>query len=289
MSSSRKPDPLTFEVSAWPALPRLKGLMVVGTDTGVGKTLIAGTIARCLLGRGRRVGVFKPAATGCRREGPELVSEDAAFLAAAAGSRQSQAEVAPLRFERATAPNVAAQWAGQNVDLEAMFAAWRRLEGQCDAVMVEGVGGLLCPISDDFWVIHLAKLLGLPVVIVARAGLGTINHTLLTLCAARQAGLRLAGVVINRYLLEPPHSPAGAGGRSQPIGPSSPLAEQGPADGAELAMFTNPEQIASRGSVPVLAIVPEDEESSVEKACIGSQTQFAISRVNWEDIAGLER
>ncbi|HOD82123.1 MAG: ATP-dependent dethiobiotin synthetase BioD 1 [Planctomycetes bacterium ADurb.Bin126] len=277
MSSSRKPDPLTFDVSAWPALPRLKGLMVVGTDTGVGKTLIAGTIARCLVGRGRRVAVFKPAATGCRCESGDLVSEDAAFLAAAARSSQALAQIAPLRYERATAPNVAAAWAGQPVDLEAMFAAYRRLEGQCDVVIVEGVGGILCPISDDFWVIHLARLLELPVVVVARAGLGTINHTLLTLHAARQAGLHLAGVVVNRYLLDPPA--AGLQG----------AAGAGPSDDAELAMFTNPEQIALRGGLGVLAIVPEDAESSVEKSCIGSETQFAIARVDWEAIAGLGR
>ena len=280
MSSSRRPDPLAFDVSAWPALPRLKGLMVVGTDTGVGKTLIAGAIARYLLGRGRRVEVFKPAATGCRHDREGLVSEDAEFLAAAAESRRMLAEIAPLRYSRATAPNVAAQWAHQTVDLEAMFASYRRLEGQCDAVVVEGVGGVLCPISDDFWVIHLAKLADLPVVIVARAGLGTINHTLLTLYAARQAGLHVAGVVINRYLLEPPTGPAAR---------SSPSAREGPADDADLAMFTNPEQIALRGKVAVLAIVPEDAESSVEKACIGSGTQFAIAQVDWEAIMGLER
>ncbi len=277
MSSSKKPDPLTFDVSAWPALPRLKGIMVIGTDTGVGKTLIAGTIARCLVGRGRRIAVFKPAATGCRREGEELVSEDAAFLAAAARSPQSQAQIAPLRYERATAPNVAAAWAGQTMDLEAMFAAYRRLEGQCDMVIVEGVGGLLCPISDDFWVVHLARLLELPVVVVARAALGTINHTLLTLHVARQAGLHVAGVVVNRYLLEPPAAaPKAAPGA-------------GPSDDAELAMFTNPEQIILRGGVDVLAIVPEDAESSVEKACIGSETQFAVNRVDWEAIATLAR
>lgn len=274
MNTSKKTDPFDFDVSAWPALPRLKGLLVVGTDTGVGKTLIAGAIARQLLRHRRQVEVFKPAATGCRHDREGLVSEDAEFLAKAAESRRMLAEICPLRFSRATAPNVAAQWSHQAVDLEAMFAAYRQLEGQCEAVVVEGVGGLFCPISDDFWLVHLAKLLALPVVIVARAGLGTINHTLLTLFAARRAGLIVAGVVINRYLLEPP------------AGPSRADMPQFAQD-ADLAMFTNPDQMALRGNVPILAIVPEDAESSVQKACIGSDTQFAISQVDWEKIMAL--
>lgn len=269
--STLRDRPFSFDVSAYPALPRLRGLFVVGTDTNVGKTLLAGAIARSLRRQGQTVEVFKPVATGCRRTPAGLVSEDAEFLAWAAESRRPLWEITPVRYVPAVAPNVAAERTGVPVDLEAIFAAYRRLVGQADAVIVEGVGGLLCPITDDFWVIHFVKMTRLPVIIVARAGLGTINHTLLTLHAARSAGLPVAGVLVNRYEIETPLSE-----------------EQAAAKGdAVLAMHTNPRQIAERGRVNVLALVPEEAENSVSRACIGPDTQFAVDTVDWRTI--LER
>jgi len=252
--------PFDFDVSGRPSLARLRGLFVTGTDTGVGKTLIAGAIARHLRKAGRRVEVFKPAASGCRTDRGRLVSPDAEFLAACADSSRTLAEITPVTFALPVAPNVAAGREGRPVDLEAIFAAYHSL-ADCspDAVIVEGIGGLLCPIGDDFWVIHLAKMMDLPVVIVARAGLGTINHTLLTLHAARCAGLRVAGVVINRYQVDPE---------------------------AGLAVLTNPTQIAQRGGAAVLALVPEDPRSCVESATIGKDVEFAIGQVDWEKIMG---
>jgi len=113
--------------------------------------------------------------------------------------------------------------------------------------------------------------MALPVVIVARAGLGTINHTLLTLHAARCAGLRVAGVVINRYRAEP-----GTEGALASVG--------GAGRDDDLAILTNPAQIAQRGRVPILALVPEDSRSSVEDARIGTDLQYAIDQVNWQRI-----
>ena len=258
--------PFDFDVSAWPALPRLGGLLVTGTDTAVGKTLIAGMIARSLRAGGTSVDVFKPAATGCRSVRGELVSADAEFLAACADSPRSLSEIAPVRYSRALAPNEAARRDRRPVDLDAIFQAYRQLEGQAEVVIVEGVGGLLCPISDDFWVIHFAKLLALPLVIVARAGLGTINHTLLTIHAARSAGLNVAGVVINRF-------PA-----DLIVDASSNLAA-GADD--ELAMLTNPAQIAARGGVDVLAVIPDDPANCVEETHLSPDTLFAASQVDW--------
>ena len=239
-------------------MPRLTGLMVVGTDTEVGKTLVAGAIARHLRRLGRQVAVFKPAATGCRRDRGQLISADAEFLAACADSSQNLCEIAPVRYSAALAPNVAAEVEGRPVDLEVIFDAYRRLVDHGQVVVVEGIGGLLCPITDDFWVVHFARMIDLPVVIVARSGLGTINHTLLTLHAARAAGLKIAGVVVNRY----------------------------PVDAtADQAAATNPAQIAQRGKIDVLAMVPDEETNSVEKATIGPDTAFAIGQVDWERIA----
>ncbi|MCJ7543769.1 MAG: dethiobiotin synthase [Phycisphaerae bacterium] len=263
-------------MSGYPPLPRLAGLLVTGTDTEVGKTLIAGAIARSLRRRGRSVEVFKPVATGCRHAREGLISADAEFLAVCADSRRTLAEITPVRYAAALAPNVAAAREHRPVDLAAVFEAYRRLAGAAEAVIVEGVGGLLCPITDDFWGVHLARLLALPVVIVARAGLGTINHTLLTLHAARSAGLEVAGVIVNRYRLEL----AAARELTDPAQPYT----RGDAD---LAIHTNPAQIADRGRAAVLAIVPEEDASSVERATIGENTQFAIDQVDWERILHL--
>ena len=266
-------EPFDFDVSRWPELPRMKGLFVTGTDTGVGKTLIAGAIARSLRRSGRNVEVFKPVATGCRRSRGQLVSEDAEFLAACADSKLMLAEIAPLRFSAAVAPNVAAEREGRVVDLEAIFSGYRRIAELAEAVVVEGVGGLLCPISGDFWVIHLAAMMKLPTVIVAEAGLGTINHSLLTIHAAKSARLDVAGVVVNRYLLEPPGAvSAGAPPKLK--------------NDNELAMYTNPSQIAARGHLAVLAIVPEEPANSVSRGIIGPDTRFAIDQVDWPSIMG---
>jgi dethiobiotin synthetase len=163
------------------------------------------------------------------------------------------------------------------VDLEAIFDGYAHLAGTAETVIVEGIGGLLCPITDDFWVVHLARLMGLPVVIVARAGLGTINHTLLTLHAARSAGLSVAGVIVNRYRLEPAAA-------KQLADPAQPYTH----GDADLAIHTNPAQIAERGKTSVLAVVPDEPANSVERATIGEDTQFAIDQVDWERLAGLE-
>ena len=278
MNTSRNTDnPFDFDVSAWPALPRLSGIFVAGTDTGVGKTIVAGAIARHLRHAGRKVEVFKPVATGCRRTLEGLVSHDAEFLAACADSTRSLAEIAPLRFGPALAPNVAARRAGREVELEEIFAAYRRLEGAAQGTIVEGVGGLLCPISDNFWVIHLARMMQLPLVIVCRAALGTLNHTLLTIHAARSAGIRVAGVVINRYRLEGPARQAAEGWRQRPH-------DQPDVMDDGLAIFTNPQQIADLGKTEILAIVPEEEGNSVAKATLGKDTMYCIGQGPWEKL-----
>ncbi|HDZ21149.1 hypothetical protein LCGC14_0094060 [marine sediment metagenome] len=245
-----------FDVSDYPDLPAARGLFVTGTDTGVGKTVVAGGIARCLRLAGQPVDVFKPVASGCRRD-PRggLVSGDTEFLAACADSGRTLAQITPVCFHAPLAPNVAAQREDRAVDLGAIFEAWRYLAEAGRPVIVEGVGGLLCPLSDEFWVIHLARLLGLPLVVVVRPGLGTINHTLLTLHAARAAGLRVAGVVVNRWPTDP-----------EPM---------------DAAVATNPDQIAQRGRVNVLTRVPNDTSTSVKKMRIGPEAQLAIEQVDW--------
>ena len=241
----------------------------MGTDTEVGKTMITGAIARSLRNQGRTVDVFKPVASGCHKTPAGIVGEDCEFLAAASDTPRKLSEVIPIQLKPALAPNVAAQRSGVEISLDKIFGAYNALEKPApgnppaDAVIVEGVGGLLCPISDEFWLIHFAKLINLPVIVVARPNLGTINHTLLTVDTLRRHGLDVLGVVINRYLPDA-------------VDPKSNCDDDG-----IIAMQNNPAQIEMLGDVPVLSIVPDSKKSSVKDAIICDDVQFAVNTVDW--------
>jgi len=170
-----------------------RGVFVTGTDTGVGKTLVACALLRALRARGIDAGAMKPIETGVGSAGPA----DAIALREAAGGRDPLPDVCPQPFALAAAPAVAARAEGRTVDLAAIDAAYARLRARRDFVVVEGAGGLLVPIDAKLTMADLAQRFALPLLIVARAALGTINHTRLTLESARARGLALAGVVIS--------------------------------------------------------------------------------------------
>jgi dethiobiotin synthetase len=170
-----------------------RGWFVTGTDTGVGKTVVACALARALRARGVDVGVMKPIETGVPPEGPL----DAIALREAAGAKDDLDLVCPQRFALPAAPTVAAAAEGRRVDLAAVREAFVRLAQRHEWLIVEGAGGLLAPAAEGIPMAGLAQGLGLPLLVVARARLGTINHTRLTLEAAASRGLALAGVVIS--------------------------------------------------------------------------------------------
>jgi dethiobiotin synthetase len=176
----------------------VRGLFVTGTDTGVGKSVVAAAACAVLAERGERVAAFKPVLTGLD-DPAGAWPHDHALLARTANAGQAPAEVAPLRFRPPVSPHLAAELAGVEIEPARLVAAARRAAIRADAIVVEGVGGLMVPLSRDFLVRDLASLLDLPVLVVARPGLGTINHTLLTLAAAREVGLRIASVVLNPW------------------------------------------------------------------------------------------
>jgi len=177
----------------------VRGLFVTGTDTGVGKTYVAALIAQALRAAGHRVGVYKPAASGCRQEGDGLVSDDALQLWQAAGSPGELQRVCPQRFAAPLAPHRAACEAGQAIDAALLRDGLRYWQQQSDVIVVEGVGGLMCPLSDDEYVADLAAEFAFPLIVVTRNALGTINHTLQTLITAAvyAEGLDVAGWVLN--------------------------------------------------------------------------------------------
>ncbi|MGA2033712.1 MAG: dethiobiotin synthase [Thermoguttaceae bacterium] len=179
--------------------PRDPALFITGTDTGVGKTHVAALIARSLVAAGRRVGVYKPAASGCRRVDGRLLSDDALALWEAAGRPGPLERVCPQCFQAPLAPHLAARCEGKQLDaglLRSGIDFWR---SRSDIVLIEGAGGLMSPLGDEEYVADLAYDFGCPLVVVTRNVLGTINATLQTLIAAAvfRDGLAVAGVVLN--------------------------------------------------------------------------------------------
>lgn len=175
------------------------GVFVTGTGTEVGKTVVSGAIARTLASEGTRVAVFKPAVTGLDGEG----ETDHALLRRAAGSEQSDEEIAPYRYGPPMSPHLAAQLSGEEISRERLLEAAGAAGAGADALVCEGVGGLLVPLAPDYLVRDFAVDLGLPLVIAASPGLGTINHALLTMEAARSAGLAVTAVVLTPWSERP--------------------------------------------------------------------------------------
>jgi dethiobiotin synthetase len=204
----------------------MNGLFITGTDTGVGKTTVAIGLTCLLRRQGCRVQVCKPVATGARESGGRWVSEDTAALAEAAG-QDGLEQITPWSFPESVAPSVAARLHGSVLNLSDIAVAVRRQDRPDAVVLVEGVGGLLCPLTETETIAELASAIGLPLLIVARRSLGTLNHTLLTLEAARARGLRLAGVLVNE---------------TEPC--------------RDLAAESNVEELRRRIKAPLLAVVP---------------------------------
>src|SRR6478672_12727722 len=177
----------------------MNGFFITGTGTGVGKTYVGALIARTLSDAGRRVGVYKPVASGCEMRGGELVSPDAVALWEAAGRPATLQQVCPQRFAAPLAPHLAARAEGRQVDSKLLRRGIEFWRTTSDVVIVEGAGGLMSPISDEDYNADLVAAFGFPLLVVAANVLGTINATLQTLITARtfRDGLHVAGVVLN--------------------------------------------------------------------------------------------
>jgi dethiobiotin synthetase len=173
--------------------PRAAGIFVTGTDTGVGKTVVSRALIAAFRRAGMKVGAMKPIETGVGEAGPL----DAIALREAAGVKDPLETVCPQQFALPAAPNVAARAEDREVDLDSIDAAYERITKGRDLTIVEGAGGLLVPIRDEMTMAELGRRLGLPLLVVARASLGTINHTALTLDVAASKNLSVLGVVIS--------------------------------------------------------------------------------------------
>jgi len=177
----------------------LRGVFVTGTGTEVGKTVVAAVIARSRAAAGERVAVFKPAVSGLDEGG----ESDHSLLRRAARSSQPDDEIVPYRYGPPVSPHLGAELAGETIDRERLLDTARAAAAGPDFLVCEGVGGLLVPLTLGYLVRDLARELALPVVIAAAPGLGTINHTLMTIESARAAGLEVAAVVLSPWPPEP--------------------------------------------------------------------------------------
>jgi len=177
-------------------MTKARGLLITGTDTGVGKTQVTAVLAMALRSRGLRVGVMKPAETGCPLKQGYLAPQDSLFLQQISGCRAPQELVTPYPFLEPLAPAVAAQHEGREIDLAHIVSCYRRLAHEHDIVLVEGAGGLLVPLTREESFLDLAVRLHLPLLVVARNILGTINHTALTVIVASRY-CRVLGIVLN--------------------------------------------------------------------------------------------
>ena len=256
------------------------GIFVTGTDSGVGKTVIAGGLAASLASIGVDVGVMKPIATGgeeCDSASVDedgkisedtipnratsageinrcLVSEDAVFLKYAAQVEDSLELINPICLREPLAPSVASQLESLPIDLQRVDTAFNQLHQKHEFMVVEGVGGLAVPIDDDILVAHLAARFELPLIIVARPTLGTINHTLLTVEFARSFDLEIHGIVLN-------------GLRQDMVG---------------LAEITNPAEISRLTNLPILGIVPFDGRLAQRTPHHAFLSQFMTEYIDWK-------
>ena len=205
-----------------------KSLFITGTDTGVGKTFVAAGLIRAMKEKGLKVCPMKPVETGCRKKGGKLVPSDAVKLIKSAGVEESLDTVNPYRFSHPLAPAVAAEIEDAVIKKSRIISSYQSLLKKYDVTVVEGAGGVMVPVYKKYLFIDLMKDLKIPVLIVSRPGLGTINHTLLTIEALRSRGIGVIGVVFN-YI------------QSRVKG---------------LPEKTNPEVIEKLGGVPVLGTVP---------------------------------
>lgn len=174
-----------------------KGIFIAGTDTGVGKTIVAAGLVRLFRRLGTQAIGLKPVETGCETRGDVLWPEDGDFLTRASEHAITLEECAPQRMSLPASPYRAALVEGKRLSLSAMVNHIRDLAERADLTVVEGAGGLMVPIEQDRLMIDLARELGFPVILVARSALGTVNHTLLSIEALRNRAIEIAGVALS--------------------------------------------------------------------------------------------
>ncbi len=234
------------------------GIFITGTDTEIGKTVIAGGLAAALKAAGVDVGVMKPIASGGIEHKGQIVSEDAIFLKGAAQVDDALDLINPICLRHPLAPSVAAEIEGVSIDLRKIDEAFAQLCQRHEFIVVEGVGGIAVPICEEMLVADMAQRFQLPLLVVVRPNLGTINHTVLTVEFARSYSLGLRGIVLNASQEE-----------------SKGLAEE-----------TNPTELTRLTHLPILGTVPFDERLQGNTPDSGFLSQFIGEHIDWKRFVG---
>lgn len=234
-----------------PAIDRpFKGIFITGTDTGIGKTIVAAALARFLSERGLNVGVMKPAESGV--SDPRVLGPDAELLQWAARSRDQANDISPYRLCAPLAPSLAAKKEEIFIDFSSLITKAQSLGERHDFLIIEGAGGLMTPLSGGLLMADLAKGIGLPLLVVTSPRLGTINHTLMTVFAAQQMDIPVAGYLINRM-----------------------------PDAADEAAKTAPHTLASLASADILGVLPEVSGEPQEKVVTLSAALNNLPSLPW--------
>lgn len=234
------------------------GIFITGTDTEIGKTVIAGGLAAALKAAGVDVGVMKPIASGGIEHKGRIVSEDALFLKSAAQVDDALDLINPICLRHPLAPSVAAEIERVSIDLRQIDEAFAQLCQRHEFIVVEGVGGIAVPICEEMLVVDMAQRFQLPVLVVARPNLGTINHTVLTVEFARSYSLEICGIVLNASQEE-----------------SKGLAEE-----------TNPKELERLTTLPILGTVPFDARLQGDTPDPDFLSQFIGEHIDWKGLVG---
>jgi len=229
----------------------MTGIFITGTDTNIGKTVIAAGLAGALKNKGYSVGVMKAIQSGAGIRNGKLYSPDAEFMIKVAGNNDEMGLVCPYLLKEAMAPGIAAEIEKIEINFDVIKSAYSELEKRHDIVIVEGAGGIAVPIKKKFLISDLIKYLDIPAIIVARAGLGTINHTFLTIEYAKSSGKKIIGIIINDY----------RGG----------IVEE-----------KNPGVITDLTGIPILGIIPYDQDICSEKGAPGNIVSLIEKNVNFD-------
>ena len=234
------------------------GIFITGTDTEIGKTVIAGGLAAALKAAGVNVGVMKPIASAGVEHKGRTVSEDAIFLKDAAQVDDALDLINPICLRHPLAPSVAAEIEGVSIDLQSIDEAFAQLCQRHEFIVVEGVDGIAVPICEEMLVADMAQRFQLPLIVVARPNLGTINHTVLTVEFARSYSLELRGIVLNASREE-----------------SKGLAEE-----------TNPKELERLTRLSILGTVPFDERLQGDMPDPHFLSQFMGEHIDWKGLVG---
>lgn len=231
----------------------MTGIFITGTDTGVGKTVVAGGLAATLKKRGLNVGVMKPVQSGGKKDkNGRLYSEDAKFIMKTADIKEDIDLVNPICLEPPLAPSVAAKLSGVIIDINKIKATFKKLQEKYEFLIVEGAGGIIVPIYEEYLLKDLILDLKLPTLIIARPTLGTINHTVLTVQYLEEKGIKVAGIILNNL----------------------------DSKKAGMAEKTNPQVIESLTKRPILGIIPHSPSLNLEQFEPGNMVELVENTVN---------